>query len=80
MLSIPAILAAFIFELKSADTISGSVGMAAVAAGMLAAFVVGLFALTFLLKLIKKGKLGMFAYYLIPAGLMLLTGVGVFHL
>ena len=80
LLSIPAILAAFIFELKSADTISGSVGMAAVAAGMLAAFVVGLFALTFLLKLIKKGKLGMFAYYLIPAGLMLLTGVGVFHL
>ena len=79
LLSIPAILAAFIFELKSADTISGSVGVAALASGMLTAFIVGFFALTFLLKLIKKGKLGLFAYYLIPAGIILSAAVGVFH-
>ncbi len=79
LLSIPAIIAAFIFELKSADTISGSVGVAAMAAGMLTAFIVGFFALTFLLKLIKKGKLGLFAYYLIPAGIALVVAVGIFH-
>ena len=80
LLSIPAILAAFIFEVKSADIISGSVGAAALAAGMLTAFIVGFFALTFLLKLIKKGKLGLFAYYLIPAGIILFSAVSIFHL
>ena len=80
LLSIPAIIAAFIFELKSADTMTGAVGVPALAAGMLTAFVVGLFALIFLLKLINKGKLGLFAYYLIPAGIFVLTAVGMFHI
>ena len=80
LLSIPAILAAFIFELKSADTISGSIGAAALIAGMATAFIVGLFALTFLLTLIRKGKLGIFAYYLIPAGIALFSAVGIFQL
>jgi len=75
LLSIPAILAAFIFELKSADIINESIGFTALTAGMLTAFIVGFFALTFLLKLIKEGKLGMFAYYLIPAGGMLSVAV-----
>lgn len=79
LLSIPAILAAFIFEVKSADTIIGSVSTAPLAAGMLTSFVVGLFALTFLLKLIKKGKLGIFGYYLIPAGCLLLSAVTFFY-
>ena len=79
LLSIPAILAAFIFELKSADTITGSISGAALAAGMLTAFAVGLFSLLFLLKLIRKGKLGLFAYYLIPAGVMLFDAVSFFH-
>ena len=79
LLSIPAILAAFIFELKSADTISGSIGIAALIAGMLTSFIVGFFSLTFLLKLIKGGKLGLFAYYLIPAGIILFGAVGIFH-
>ena len=79
LLSIPAILAAFIFELKSADTITGSISGAALAAGMLTAFAVGLFSLLFLLKLIKKGKLGLFAYYLIPAGAVLFAAVSFFH-
>ena len=79
LLSIPAILAAFIFELKSADTISGSIGIAALIAGMLTSFIVGFFSLTFLLKLIKGGKLGLFAYYLIPAGIILFAAVGILH-
>ena len=80
LLSIPAILAAFIFELKSADTISSSIGTAAMIAGMLTAFIVGLLALRFLLALVKKGRFGVFAYYLIPAGGLLFFAVGILHL
>ena len=80
LLSIPAILAAFIFELKSADTISGSIGIAALIAGMLTSFIVGFCSLIFLLKLIKGGKLGLFACYLIPAGIILFGAVGIFQL
>ncbi|MGP1576904.1 MAG: undecaprenyl-diphosphate phosphatase [Treponema sp.] len=71
LLSIPAIIAAFIVEIKSADSLAASVSVWALAAGMAAAFIVGLCSLLFLLKLIKQGKLSFFAYYLIPAGLLL---------
>lgn len=71
LLSIPAIIAAFIFELKSADTLMGSISIWALAAGMITAFVVGLCSLLFLLKLIKQGKVSLFAYYLIPLGLLI---------
>lgn len=68
LLSIPAILAAFILELKSADTIGMQIPFAALAAGMLTAFIVGYFSLKILLGLIQRGKLGWFAVYLVPAG------------
>ncbi len=71
LLSIPAILAAFIFELKDADTLSDSVAVIPLVVGMTAAFGVGLFSLIGLLKLIKKGRLRLFAYYLIPLGCLL---------
>lgn len=71
LLSIPAILAAFILELKSADTLYGTVSLPALIAGMLSAFVVGYLALRFLLALIRKGRLAWFALYLIPAGITL---------
>lgn len=69
LLSIPAILAAFIFELKDADTLLGTVSPFSLLAGMITAFVVGYLSLKFLLSLIKKGRLGLFAFYLIPAGI-----------
>lgn len=69
LLSIPAILAAFMLELKDADTLVGSVSALPLAAGMLSAFVVGLVSLKFLLGLINRGKLSWFAAYLIPLGL-----------
>ena len=37
--------------------------------GFLTAFVSGYFALAFLMKLIKKGHLEWFAFYLIPVGI-----------
>ena len=69
LLSIPAILAAFILELKSADNLLAGVSLTALIAGMISAFIVGYFSLRFLLGLIKKGKLIYFAFYLIPLGI-----------
>jgi Uncharacterized bacitracin resistance protein len=71
LLSIPAIIAAFILELKDADTLSGTVSAVPLIAGMLTAFAVGYLSLKFLLGLINRGKLGWFAFYLVPAGISL---------
>lgn len=71
LLSIPAILAAFILELKSADTLGTQIPVSALAAGMLTSFIVGYFSLKILLGLIQRGKLGWFAVYLVPAGTVL---------
>lgn len=68
LLSIPAIVAAFILELKDADTLTGTVSALPLAAGMITAFAVGYFSLRFLLGLINRGKLAWFAFYLVPAG------------
>ncbi len=73
LLSIPAILAAFILELKSADKLSTSISPIALIAGMITAFLVGYFSLKFLLNLIRKGKLAYFAFYLIPVGIAFFT-------
>ena len=69
LLSIPAILASFLLEVKDAEILAGGVPPAALAAGMLVAFVSGLISMKLLLRLINGGKLGWFACYLIPAGL-----------
>ncbi len=70
LLSIPAILAAFVLELRDAALLAESVSAAALIAGMLSAFVSGLFSMKLLLRLINRGKLKVFAFYLIPAGLV----------
>lgn len=68
--SIPAILGAFLLELKDLGKVGASVGIVPVAAGCIAAFVCGLLALAWLMKLIRKGKLAWFACYLIPVGIL----------
>lgn len=70
IVSIPAILGAFILELKDLGEVSSSIGFLPVLAGCLTAFVVGYFSLVFLMKLIRKGKLAFFACYLIPLGIL----------
>lgn len=70
LLSIPAILGAFVLELDDLDAIGDSVGVAPVVAGCVAAFVAGIFALSVLMKIVRKGKLEWFALYLIPAGIL----------
>ncbi len=69
LLSLPAILGAFILQLKDADTLLTKVDPTAIIAGFVAAFAVGLFALKVLLALVKRGRLSWFALYLIPLGI-----------
>jgi undecaprenyl-diphosphatase len=70
LVSIPAILGAFVLTLRDAAELSESVGFAALAVGFVTALVVGLLAILLLLRLVKRGKLFYFAFYLIPAGIV----------
>jgi undecaprenyl-diphosphatase len=70
IVSIPAILGAFILELKDLGNVSSTIGAAPVIAGCAAAFAVGYASLTWLMRVIRRGKLEWFACYLIPAGVL----------
>ena len=70
LISIPAILGAFLLELKDASGLINMVNPIVIAVGMLSAFAIGLLSLNLLLKLIKKGNLYLFSIYLIPLGIV----------
>ncbi len=82
IVSIPAILGAFILTLKDAfeeagqlgksviDLFNETVGLVPAAIGFVTAFVFGYIALALLMKIINKGKLEWFAAYLIPLGIV----------
>ncbi len=78
IISIPAILGAFVLGLKDyielvkegAENAVQTMNGVSTAAGCLVAFVSGYFALSFLMKLIKKGRLEWFSCYLIPLGVL----------
>jgi len=66
LLSIPAILGAFVFhfdDIFRGDVMIETVGFAAGLTGFLTAMVSGYFAIKVMLKLIKSKKLGVFSYY-----------------
>ncbi len=69
IVSIPAILGAFVLEAKNLGEVGSQIGALPVFCGCLAAFAWGYLSLSFLMKLIRKGKLEWFACYLIPLGL-----------
>jgi undecaprenyl-diphosphatase len=70
IVAIPAILGAFILELKDIGDVASGIGPAPVIAGCAAAFASGYLALTWLMKIIRKGRLEWFACYLIPIGVL----------
>lgn len=70
IVSIPAILGAFLLEVRDLGEVASNIGAAPVIAGCAAAFVSGYAALAWLMKLIKKGRLEWFAVYLIPLGIL----------
>lgn len=65
ILSIPIILAAFLFSLKDLGELHTSTPLGPVLLSMLCAFLAGLLSLRFLLALISKAKLYYFSIYLI---------------
>ncbi len=69
LLSIPAILGAFILTLKDAAAVESSVELGPLAVAFVTAFLSGLLALSLLVKVIKNGKIAWFAAYLVPVGL-----------
>lgn len=68
LISIPAILGAFILEFKDAEGLMDVVDPLTIGLGMLSAFIVSLLSLKILLKLIQNGNLYLFSFYLIPLG------------
>jgi len=52
------------------ETLSGLTSPLVLTAGATSAFLVGLFSLLLLLRLVKRGKLYFFSFYLIPFGLV----------
>jgi undecaprenyl-diphosphatase len=70
LLSIPAILGALVLTLKDFSELSGQVSLGPLVAGAVASFLVGLVSLVLLMRIVRAGKLGWFALYLIPLGLL----------
>ena len=70
IVSIPAILGAFVLEAKDLGEVGSQIGILPVFCGCLAAFAWGYLSLSILMKLIRKGKLEWFACYLIPLGIL----------
>ena len=81
--AIPAIVGALLLTLRDVPALAGGttagagVGGALVA-GMVASFLVGWLALTLLLQIVRSGRLHLFAFYLVPVGVLglLLLGGG----
>jgi len=69
LLSIPAILGATLLEYKKLDITSG---LGTVLIGTAVAFGVGILALTFLMKIIKMGKIFNFSYYCCGMGILMI--------
>lgn len=69
LLSIPAILGALILTLREAGELGAQVGLGPVIAGCIVAAVTGYVALTGLLRLVRAGRIALFAFYLVPLGI-----------
>ena len=71
LLAIPAIGGAMVLALKDLleDGAPGDASIAILGVGTLVAFVVGLASLAGLIKIVQRGRLAWFAWYLIPLGI-----------
>lgn len=70
LVSIPAVLGALVLTLRDAGELTSVVGPAALVVGFLAALVVGFLSLALLVRLIRGGRLYLFAFYLVPVGVL----------
>ena len=81
--AIPAIVGALLLTLRDVPALAGGAAAGAgvggaLVAGMVASFLVGWLALTLLLQIVRSGRLHLFAFYLVPVGVLglLLLGGG----
>lgn len=81
LMSIPAILGATVLQVKDV-VVAGSlqIDVLPVIVGMAAAFVSGLFAIKWMLAIVKKGKLSWFALYTAALGALVLADQYFFHI
>jgi undecaprenyl-diphosphatase len=73
LISIPAILGAVAFKIGDIESLA--IDPLVLAAGMIASFVVGLLSLLLLLRMVRRGRIYLFSFYLIPLGILTLVFV-----
>ena len=71
--SVPAILGAVAVSLPELAALEEAVDPSALGAGMAVSFAAGWLALTALLRIVRRGRLHLFALYLVPVGILGLT-------
>jgi undecaprenyl-diphosphatase len=71
LIAIPAVLGALLLQLGEAGRLMAQVSAASLTAGIACSFCVGLVSLALLLKLVKRGRLWLFGFYLVPLGLVM---------
>ena len=71
--SVPAILGAVAVSLPELAALEAAVDLPVLAAGMAVSFAAGWLALTALLRIVRRGRLHLFALYLVPVGIVGLT-------
>lgn len=82
LLSIPAIVGSFVFELKDVilgDAVFFSLGFVPMMAGFFAAMLSGFFAIKVMLRVINNNKLSVFAYYVVAIGVLVILDQNIFH-
>lgn len=72
LISIPAVLGALVLTLPDLADLTATVPPAALLAGVVSSFLVGLLSLRLLLRLVRGGRLYLFAIYLVPLGIITL--------
>ena len=70
LISIPAIIGAFLLTLRDAETLGAMVSTGVLAVGIVTSFLVGFLSLLLLLRLVRSGRLYFFAFYLVPFGIL----------
>ncbi len=73
LISIPAILGAVAYKIGDIEALA--IDPLVLAAGLLTSFVVGLLSLLLLLRIVKRGLLYFFSFYLVPLGILTLLFV-----
>lgn len=76
LISIPAILGALVLTLRDLGDLGRLVGLLPLTVGFLVALVSGFLALTLLLRIVRSGRLYLFALYLLPLGVAVILLVG----